>query len=376
MATKRDYYEVLGVPRDADDNTIKKAYRKLALENHPDRRPDDPEAEERFKEAAEAYEVLRDAEKRRLYDSYGHDGVRGSGFQGFRSYDDIFAHFGDVFGFGDVLGDLFGGGRRRDPNRPRRGEDLSTQIAIEFREAARGCSKEIEVERVIDCKACEASGCAPGSRPETCPTCRGTGQASMSRGPFLMTTTCPTCQGRGRRITKPCEECRGAGRVRQHETLKVEIPAGIESGMQLRLTGKGGTGVRGGPPGDLYVGIGVHDDPVFSREAEHLLIELDVPFVQCALGGEVQVPTLDEPTTLKVPAGTQAGAVFRVEGQGLARLRGRGRGDLVVRVRIPVPTKLSSKEKALLKDLAAEEGLAVGSGKRGLVDRIRENLNG
>ncbi len=372
MASKRDYYEVLGVARDADDSTIKKAYRKIALDNHPDRRPDDPEAEERFKEAAEAYEVLHDAEKRRLYDSYGHDGLRGSGFQGFRGFDDIFAHFGDVFGFGDVLGDLGGGGRRRDPNRPRRGEDLSTQVAIDFREAARGCSKEIPVERVVDCGACGASGCAPGSSPEICPTCRGSGQASISRGPFLMTTTCPNCQGRGRRVTKPCDECRGAGRVRHHEALKVEIPAGIESGMQLRLAGKGGAGTRGGPPGDLYVGIGVREDEVFSREAEHLLIELDVPYVQCALGGEVQVPTLDDPVPLRIPPGTQPGAVFRLDGHGLPRLRGRGRGDLVVQVRIPVPTKLSSRAKSLLKELAEEEGLAVGSGKRGLVDRIRE----
>ncbi len=374
MPAKRDYYEVLGVTRDADETTIKKAYRKLALENHPDRNPDDPEAEERFKEAAEAYEVLHDDEKRRVYDAYGHDGVRGTGFQGFRSFDDVFAHFGDAFGFGDVFGELFGGGRRRDPSRPRRGEDLSTAIAIEFREAALGCSKEIPVERIVECSACAGSGCAPDTKPETCPTCRGSGQATISRGPFLMSTTCPTCQGRGKRIGTPCDECRGAGRVRHHETIKVDVPAGIESGMQLRLNGKGGAGVRGGPPGDLYVGVGIHDDPVFSREGEHLLIELDVPYVQCALGAEVQVPTLDDPAPLKVPPGTQPGAILRLEGRGLPRLRGRGRGDLVVQVRIPVPTKLSARARDLLKTLAEEEGLAVGSGKRGLIDRFRENM--
>ena len=367
---KRDYYEVLGVQRNDDPQTIKKAYRRVAMENHPDRNPDNPEAEERFKEAAEAYEVLSDPEKRKVYDTYGHDGLRGSGFQGFRGFEDIFSSFGDMFE--DFLGG--GGGRRRNPNAPRRGEDLSTAVALDFEEAVFGTSREVPIERHAECEHCSGSGSEPGHDPEMCGTCRGSGQATVARGPFMISTTCPDCGGRGSRITLPCAKCDGRSVVLEKDTVRVDIPAGVESGMQLRLGGKGGKGTRGGPPGDFYVGIRVKQHEVFSREGNDLVQVVDVPFVQAALGVELEVPTLKEPASITVAAGTQFGEEIRVRGAGVPSLRGGTTGDLIVRVRVTVPKKLNAEEKRLLKELATHQGLEAGDGKRGIMNRILDNL--
>jgi molecular chaperone DnaJ len=353
---KRDYYEVLGVPRNATEQEIKSAYRRLALKYHPDRNPGNKQAEERFKEAAEAYAVLADPQKRAAYDRYGHAGVgaaAGGGFPGgfdpsiFADFSDIFGGLGDIFGFG--LGDLFGGARRRAPAH---GADLRYDLEISFEEAARGTETTIQVPREENCETCRGSGAAPGAGPETCPQCRGRGQLRYQQGFLTIARTCPRCGGAGRVITRPCASCRGSGRVTRERPIRVRIPAGIADGQRLRLAGEGEQGAPGAPPGDLYVVVHVQEHPFFKREGDDLYCEMPVAFPTLALGGTIQVPTLDGPAPLEIPPGTQTGTRFRIPGRGLPSVSGRGQGDLHVVVHAAVPKRLTREQKALLQQLA------------------------
>ncbi|HET7619020.1 MAG TPA: molecular chaperone DnaJ [Vicinamibacterales bacterium] len=352
--SKRDCYEVLGVARDATDQQIKSAYRKLALKYHPDRNPGDHTAEERFKEAAEAYAILADRDKRSLYDRFGHAGVSGAGAGAGAGFDPtIFADFGDIFaGLGDVFGfgDLFGGRRRRGG--PQRGADLRYDLEITFEEAAEGAETTIQIPREETCETCKGTGAAPGTTPETCSHCRGTGQLRFQQGFLTVARPCPTCRGTGKVISKPCQACRGAGRIGRERKITVKIPAGIATGQRLRLYGEGEHGSAGGPPGDLYVVVHVQEHPIFQREGDDLYCELPVTFPVAALGGSIRVPSLNGQEALDIPAGTQPGARFRLRGKGMPNVSGRGRGDLYVIVRIDVPKKLSRDQKQLLEELA------------------------
>jgi molecular chaperone DnaJ len=349
--SKRDYYEILGVARTASDPEIKSAYRKLALKYHPDRNQGDKQAEERFKEAAEAYAVLADAQKRAAYDRFGHAGVgAGAGAGGFdptifADFHDIFGNLGDFFGFGDV----FGAGRRRGG--PQRGADLRYDLEITFEEAARGSETSIQIPREETCTTCQGSGSAPGTSPETCPQCHGRGQLRFQQGFLTIARPCTVCHGTGRLITKPCVTCRGAGRTTADRKITVKIPAGIATGQRLRLYGEGEHGAAGGPPGDLYVVVHVREHPFFHREGDDLYCEIQLNFPTLALGGEVEVPTLDEPESVSVPAGTQSGARFKLRGKGMPNVSGRGKGDLYVLVRAAVPKKLTKEQKKLLEQL-------------------------
>jgi len=351
--SKRDYYEVLGVDRQATDGQIKTAYRKLAMKYHPDRNPGDKQAEEHFKEAAEAYAVLADREKRSLYDRFGHAGVSsvGAGAPGFdptifADFSDIFAGLGDVFGFGDV----FGGRRRRGG--PQRGADLRYDLEITFEEAALGTETAIQIPREEACDTCRGSGAAPGTSPETCGQCRGSGQLRYQQGFLTVARPCPNCRGTGKTIAKPCQTCRGAGRIGRERKLTVKIPAGISTSQRLRLTGEGEHGSSGGPAGDLYVVVHVQEHPFFQREGDDLYCELPVSFPTLALGGTVRIPTLNGDEELHVPAGTQPGTRFRVRGKGMPNVSGRGHGDLHVIARVSVPKKLTKEQKHLIEELA------------------------
>jgi molecular chaperone DnaJ len=352
---KRDYYEVLGIDRQATDAQIKSAYRKLALKYHPDRNPGDHKAEEAFKEAAEAYAVLADPQKRGMYDRFGHAGVSASGAGAggfdptiFADFSDIFAGLGDMFGFGDILG----GGRRRRGG-PQRGSDLRYDLEITFEESAEGTETSIVVPREETCETCAGSGAAPGTRPETCTQCRGTGQLRYQQGFLTVARPCSVCRGTGRTISKPCTTCHGAGRIGRERKLTVKIPAGIATGQQLRLSGEGEHGSAGGPPGDLYVVVHVQDHAFFHREGDDLYCELPIHFPTLALGGTVKVPTLDEGEDLSIPAATQPGARFRLRGKGMPNVSGRGRGDLYVIARVAVPKKLTKEQRQLLEQLAS-----------------------
>ncbi|HEY7445269.1 MAG TPA: molecular chaperone DnaJ [Vicinamibacterales bacterium] len=349
--SKRDYYEVLGVARDATDQQIKSAYRKLALKHHPDRNPGDKAAEEKFKEAAEAYAVLADGQKRTAYDRYGHAAVTGAaGAQGFDPT--IFADFGDILGgLGDVFGfgDLFGGRRRGGPQR---GSDLRYDLEITFDEAAKGTETTIQVPRLETCGTCHGTGAASGTSPVTCPHCRGTGQVRRQQGFFTIAHTCGQCRGAGRIVQKPCLTCHGATQVQADRKLTVKIPAGIATGQRLRLHGEGEHGMGGGPPGDLYVVIGVQEHPFFRRDGNDLVFEMPVSYPTLALGGEITVPTLDGTDKLKIPEGTAAGSTFRIRSKGMPDVSGRGRGDLYVNIQVDVPKKLNKDQKALLQQLA------------------------
>ena len=351
----KDYYEVLGVDKGADDATIKKAYRKLAMKYHPDRNPDNKEAEEKFKEIGEAYEVLSDADKRAAYDRMGHDafknggmnGAGGGGFGGFTDPMDIFAQmFGG--GFGSFGG--FGGGRRRqaDPRRP--GADLRYDLDITLEEAAHGCDKTLEIERMVPCDKCGATGSKDGASGfNQCPTCHGTGVVTRQNGFFVQQSTCPSCRGAGQTISNPCSHCHGEGRVHKDVKITLHVPAGVDTGTKLRSTGNGDAGVHGGETGDLYVFIEVKPHDIFTREGSDLLCTMPVSFTDAVSGGVLTVPTLDGPSKLKLPAGTQSGTIFRVRSQGMPALKGSGRGDLLVEVQVETPTKLSSaQEKALV----------------------------
>ncbi|MBI3092337.1 MAG: molecular chaperone DnaJ [Candidatus Tectomicrobia bacterium] len=348
--TKRDYYEVLGVSRSANTEEIKKAYRKLALKHHPDRNPGNQDAEEKFKEAAEAYEVLRDAEKRQLYDRFGHEGLKGSGFAGFHDFDDIVTSFGDIFG------DLFGFGRRGRRSSARQGADLRYDLEIDFMEGVRGAEREIEIEKYTRCHACEGTGARPGTSPITCPTCAGRGQVSRTQGFFELRTTCPACRGQGTIIREPCDDCHGGGRVRSKKRLSLKIPAGVDTGARLRLTGEGEEGMDGGPPGDLYIDLYVREHEFFKREGAHLICTIPISFSLAALGGKLEVPTLEGSEAIEIPRGTQSGAVFRLPGRGIPSLRGYGAGDQILQITVRTPTKLSKRQEELLRELAEIEG--------------------
>jgi molecular chaperone DnaJ len=362
--TKRDYYEVLAVAKTASGEEIKKSYRKLALKFHPDRNKGDKEAEEKFKEAAEAYEVLSDAEKRDLYDRFGHAGLQQSGFTGFRDFDDIFSSFGDIFeeffGFGS------GKGRR---SRARRGADLRYDLTIEFMDAVFGKETEIEVSRHEVCRECDGLGTEGGVQPAVCNTCGGRGQVTRSQGFFSISTTCPTCQGSGNVITDPCQGCRGVGRVLVSKKLSLKIPGGVENGSRLRLQGEGEPGDSGAPPGDLYVFIHVQPHEKFRRQDDDIVVAVPMTYTVAALGGEIEIPTLEGTDSLDIPRGTQSGQDFRVSGKGVPHLRGRGRGDLVVVTYIETPTKLGKEEEGLLRQMAELEGAKVTPKKKGFFSR-------
>jgi len=356
MATKRDYYEILGVSRNADENEIKAKYRRLALKYHPDRNPGNKEAEEKFKEAAEAYEVLRDPEKRRIYDQFGHEGLAGTGFSGFRGFDDIFSSFGDIFE------EFFGfGARRGGRTAARRGADLRYDLTIDFMAAAFGTETEIEIEKLVTCPTCEGTGCRPGTYPETCQYCGGSGQVSRTQGFFSIRTTCPNCHGEGRVIAHQCRECRGTGKVKRKKKVTVRIPAGVDSGSRLRLTGEGESGTRGGPPGDLYIFITVRPHEFFKRQNNDVICQVPISFVDAALGVDVTVPTLTGNKRLHIPRGTQPGDVFRFKGEGIPSLRGYGRGDQIIQVIVKTPTHLTRKQENLLKEFARLESSKLSS---------------
>jgi molecular chaperone DnaJ len=351
--SKRDYYAVLGVDRKATEQEIKSAYRKLARKHHPDRNPGDKAAEDKFKEAAEAYAVLADADKRMRYDRFGHAAVAGAagGAAGFDPT--IFAEFDDIFG---ALGDLFGfgGGRRRAG--PQRGADLRYDLQITFEQSAHGAETTVQIPRQESCGTCHGTGAAPGSAPATCPQCRGTGQLRYQQGFFTVARTCGQCRGAGKVITKPCLTCHGAGTVEQLRKLTVKIPAGIASGQRLRLSGEGEAGALGGPAGDLYVVIHVEEHPFFRRDGNDLSCEIPVNFTTLALGGEIQVPSIDGEgmtESVKIPEGTATGSVFRLRGKGMKDVGGRGRGDLLVTVQAITPRKLTREQRKLLEQLAA-----------------------
>ncbi len=349
----RDYYEVLGVPRDVDEQALKRAYRQLALQYHPDRNPNDAGAEARFKEAAEAYAVLADPDKRARYDRFGHAGVRGATAGGFdpstfADFNDIFSGLGDFFGFGDV----FGGATRRRHG-PVEGNDLRYDLRIPLEEAAAGHEATLRIPREEACDDCGGSGAAPGTRPERCAHCGGRGQVRTQHGFLTVARPCSRCGGAGQVIPTPCAACRGQGRVTQERTITVRVPAGVDSGQRLRVVGEGEHGLRGGPPGDLYVVVLVDDHPVFRRDGAHLLCAVPAGFPTLALGGEVRVPTLNGDATLKVPKGTQPGERFRLRGKGLPDMQGHGHGDLYVDLKVAVPKRLSAEQRELIEALRA-----------------------
>ena len=343
--SKKDYYEVLGVNRDASDEEIKKAYRKLAMKHHPDRNPDNPKAEEHFKEAKEAYEILSDAGKRAAYDQYGHAGVDqgarggGPGFEGFSG--------GFAEAFGDIFGDIFGGGRRSNVYR---GADLRYNLEISLEEAARGAETKIRIPTMEACETCGGSGAKPGTQPTVCPTCSGHGQVRMQQGFFSIQQTCPHCHGSGKIVPNPCPSCHGAGRVKQHKTLVVKIPAGVDEGDRIRLSGEGEDGVNGGPSGDLYVVIQLKPHSVFKRDHDDLHCEMPISFTTAALGGEIEIPTLDGSARIKIPAETQSGKIFRLRGKGIKGVRSSTYGDLHCHVVVETPVNLTDRQKELLRE--------------------------
>ena len=352
---KRDYYEVLGVSRDADAEEIRKTYRKLAVKYHPDKNPGDHTAEERFKELGEAYEALSDPQKRAAYDQYGHAAFdprqrsRGFGAGGFHDPLDIFR---EVFGggSGSIFETIFGGG---GSSGPQRGDDLRFDLEITLEEAAIGCEKEISVSKLDRCETCSGAGAEKGSGAKTCPTCGGRGQVMMSRGIFSIAQTCPHCKGQGRILEKPCKSCHGEGRREHASKIKLKIPPGVDAGTRLRSSGNGEAGFRGGSAGDLYVILHVKAHEIFQRDGDDLHCEVPVSFIQAALGAEIEVPTLEGKAVIKIPAGTQPGSVFRVKGKGVKNLQGYGHGDLHARVQVEVPTRLNHEQKAKLQEFAA-----------------------
>ena len=365
--SKRDYYEVLSVSRSASEQEIKSAYRRLAVRYHPDKNPGDTEAENKFKEAAEAYSVLSDPEQRARYDRYGHAGVSsgaaaGWGASGFGNIEDI---LGDIFGFGDVFGGRSGGARR---SAAQRGADLRYDLEISLEEAASGMTAQLRIPRLETCDTCKGSGAAPGTQPETCSTCSGAGQVRYQQGFFSVARTCGTCRGTGRIIKTPCETCRGAGRVEREKTLEVKVPAGVETGSRLRIAAEGEGGAAGGASGDLYVVIHVKEHEQFERQGSNLYAAVPITFTQAALGAEITVQTLDGEQQLKIPAGTQTGTVFRLKAQGMPALGGRGRGDLFVSVTVVTPATLTREQRRLLEQLAEVED---GVEEKGLLDKMR-----
>ncbi|RTL23505.1 MAG: molecular chaperone DnaJ [Rhodocyclaceae bacterium] len=373
--SKRDYYEVLGVNRDAGDDEIKKAYRKLAMKYHPDRNPDNKEAEEKFKEAKEAYEMLSDPQKKAAYDRYGHAGVdpsmgAGPGAQGFDGFADA---------FGDIFGDLFGGGGRGGRSNVYRGADLRYNLEITLEEAARGAEKTIRIPTVEECGTCHGSGAKPGTHPKPCPTCQGHGQVRVQQGFFSIQQTCPKCHGSGKIIPDPCRDCGGAGRTKKQKTLEVKIPAGIDDGMRLRHAGHGEPGLNGGPPGDLYVEIHIRKHAVFERDHDDLHCEMPISITTAALGGEIEIPTLEGMARLKIPAETQSGKVFRLRGKGIKNVRNHVHGDLMCHVVVETPVNLTERQRELLREF---EEISSGNATRhnpkaqGWMDKVRDFFGG
>ncbi len=366
MSEKRDYYEVLGVERGAPAEEIKRAYRKLALQHHPDRNKDDPSAEARFKEAAEAYDVLGDEEKRARYDRFGHAAFAGGGAGGgtrFTNIEDIFAAFGDIFGGGGgggLFGDLFGGGRRGRAG-PRPGRDLKIALVLTLEEVESGVQKTISLKRQEPCEGCRGSGAKAGTSPVACAACGGRGQIARSQGFFTMATTCPHCRGEGKRVESPCADCRGAGRQTRPADVVIQVPAGVEDGMRIRVSGAGDAGEPGAPRGDLYCVVQEQEHKVFQRSGPDLMTEVPFSFAQLTLGDKVEIPTLRGRVEMSIPAGTQSGKVFRLRGQGLPALDGRARGDQLVRVFVETPRKLTDRQKELLREFEAIESQKDGS---------------
>ncbi|MGL5250713.1 MAG: molecular chaperone DnaJ [Enterovibrio sp.] len=359
--SKRDFYEVLGVSRNADDREIKKAYKRLAMKYHPDRNLGDDTTAEKFKEVKLAYEVLIDQQKRAAYDQYGHAAFEHGGGGGGGG-----ANFSDIFGdaFGDVFSDLFGGGRRGGQPRAQRGADLRYNMELSLEEAVRGVTKEINVPTYICCDSCKGSGAKAGTSPQNCATCHGHGKVRMQQGFFAVEQTCPTCHGRGKIIKDPCEKCYGNGRVQTNKVLSVKIPAGVDTGDRIRLSGEGEAGEQGAPAGDLYVQMHVREHAIFTRDGNNLYCEVPVSFTMAALGGDVEVPTLDGPVKLKIPSETQTGRMFRVRGKGIQSVRGGAVGDLICKVVTETPVNLSNKQKELLRQLEASfEGSAANKHK-------------
>jgi molecular chaperone DnaJ len=368
--SKRDYYEVLSVSRTCTEQELKSAYRRLAVKYHPDKNPDDASAEDKFKEAAEAYSVLSDPEQRRRYDRFGHAGVSSSagagnwGAPGFGGIEDI---LGDLFGFGDVFGGARGGGRR---STAQRGADLRYDLEIKLEEAAQGMTAQLRIPRLETCDTCKGSGTKAGTQPENCSTCSGSGQVRFQQGFFSVARTCHVCRGVGRVIKDPCESCKGAGRIEREKQMEVKIPAGVETGSRLRVSGEGESGTQGGAPGDLYVVIHVAEHDQFERQGSNLYEAVPITFAQAALGADVMVKTLDGEEKLKIPLGTQTGTVFRLRGKGMPALGGRGKGDLFVSVTVMTPTSLTREQRKLLEQLAEVENKDLED--KGLVDKVRD----
>jgi molecular chaperone DnaJ len=377
---KRDYYTTLGVNRDASDEDVKKAYRKLAMKHHPDRNPDKG-SEEKFKEAKEAYEVLSDTRKRKAYDQFGHAGVdQAAGFgaagaRGFGAGAEGFGGFADAFG--DIFGEIFGaqGGARGRGTGVYRGADLRYNLELSLEEAARGTEAKIRIPAMEECETCHGSGAKPGTQPKTCPTCAGQGQVRVSQGFFSIQQTCPQCHGSGKIVPEPCATCGGAGRVRKSKTLSVKIPAGVDHDDRIRLTGEGEAGVNGGPHGDLYVVVNLKEHPVFQRENNDLHCEMPIGFATAAMGGEIEIPTLDGHAKIKIPAETQTGQVFRLRGKGIKGVRSSGYGDLFCHVAIETPVKLTSRQKELLREfesINAQDPSAHNPRAKNWFDKVRE----
>ncbi|MDN3381166.1 molecular chaperone DnaJ [Pseudoalteromonas sp. APC 3358] len=357
--SKRDYYEVLGVSKDASERDIKKAYKRLAMKYHPDRTAGDKDLEIKFKEVKEAYEILTDDQKRQMYDQHGHAAFEQGGGGGHGGFGGGHGDFGDVFG--DVFGDIFGGGGGRRQSRQQRGSDLRYNMDLSLEEAVRGKEVEIKVPTWVGCEPCDGSGAKVGSKPKTCTTCHGAGQVQMRQGFFAVQQTCPTCQGQGQIISDPCNSCHGQGRVEKTKTLSVKIPAGVDTGDRIRLTGEGEAGMHGAPSGDLYVQVSVREHEIFVREANNLYCEVPISFTTAGLGGEIQVPTLDGRAKLKIPSETQTGKMFRMRGKGVKSVRSGAQGDLICKVVIETPVNLNERQRELLQEL--DESMGTDSSK-------------
>jgi molecular chaperone DnaJ len=372
---KRDYYEILSVHKNASEIEIKKAFRKLAIQHHPDKNQGDKEAEEKFKEATEAYEVLSDPQKRAQYDQFGHAGVSGAGgysgngFGGFGTG----TPFGDIFS--DIFGDIFGGGGGGRRSQGRRGDDLLYNLEISFEDAAFGCEKKIDVPYAKRCNSCNGSGAKPGTEPKICPSCRGAGQMRYQQGFFSVSKTCGQCNGEGKVVDDPCPDCRGKGSTKDTKTLSVKVPGGVETGSRLKLNSEGGQGAKGGPNGDLYVAISVKEHSLFRREDDNVLCEIPISFAQAALGCEIEVPTLEGKVSMKIPDGTQSGKVYRLRGKGITSLQGYGRGDQLVIVKVETPTNLNKRQKELLEEFATISGEDAHPMKKGFLDKVMDFLS-
>jgi molecular chaperone DnaJ len=376
IMAKRDYYEVLGVGKQASPDDIKRAYRRMAMKYHPDKNPNDKDAEAKFKECAEAYEVLSDAEKRKRYDQFGHEGLRGVGMHDYSrmNVDDIFS----MFGLDDFFSGIFGGGRRKATRRggPSRGYDLETSVSLTLEEIARGSEKTIEFTRQDLCPQCHGSGAAAGSKPSSCPTCGGSGQVAKGGGFFQMVSTCPQCRGSGQIITDPCKQCKGTGRVPHKRKIKIKIPQGVHEGQGIRVAGEGEPGQNGGPNGDLYCYVRLRPHEFLERDGNDLIAIVPISFTQAALGTTIDVPTLDGPRQLRIPAGAQYGRVFRIRGQGLPDLRSGRSGDQLVQITVETPTKLNTRQEELLREFATMENRTVSPKSQGFFEKLKKHFGG